>query len=103
MMMNNHKKMAMLIIKGLTSPEKQAKANDMEQGVKSESERDRHDAFNADMGPESAMRDFFQAYKDDDIQKAVKSMKLFMEMCTPGTELVEDESKGDMSDNPHGY
>lgn len=102
MMMNNHKKMAMLIIKGLSDPEKQAKSNDMEQGVKTESERDRHDAFSSEMGPEAAMRDFFQAYKDDDVKKAVKSMKMFMEMCS-GMELVDDESKGDMSDNPHGY
>ena len=42
-MMNNHKKIAMLIIKGMSRPEKQSRANDMEQGVKTEYEHDSED------------------------------------------------------------
>ena len=99
MMMSDHKKVAMLIVKGLSSPERQAKANDMEQGVKTESE---HDDYNSSMGPESAMKDFFAACKAEDAPKACKAMKLFMEMSN-GTEMVEEESEGGDPKNPHGY
>ena len=49
------------------------------------------------------MKEFFEAYKDNDIKKAVKAMAMFHEM-TMGKDYLEDDCKGaDSDNNPHGY
>jgi hypothetical protein len=102
MMMNPHKKMAMLIIKGMTDSDKQAKANDMEQGVKTKKERDKFDEYHSSMGPEAAVRDLMDAFKHNDVPKAAKALKMFLEMAD-GMEYMDDECKGEESDNPLEY
>ena len=81
-MMQNAKKIAMLIVKGMEGDTSEAReqSQNKEQGVKTPSEN--AESNDSRMGVEVAMDKFIKAVEDKDTKKATEAMLEFHEMCS---------------------
>lgn len=89
MMGFDHKKVAMLIVKGLADFNSD-KSTTEDQEVKTPKENSESD--DSRLGEEVAMEKFIEAVKSNDVKKACAAMREFSEMCS-GTEYVSSSPK----------
>ena len=86
--MLNHKKVAMLIVRGLADfdPSEESSSKDQDKTPKDDK------PYESRMGVEYAMDKFIRAVHEKDTKRAIEAMMEFQEMCSGSEYIKKDES-----------